>query len=64
MANDIHPLKEGRGFPQIPIAIVSEIACTDFEFSKKLSGGKCKKHITKTPKIEVKVSCDLFLHQK
>ena len=44
VANDINPLKDAREFPQIPIAIVSKIACTDFEFYKKLSGGKCKKH--------------------
>ena len=43
MANDIVPLKDARGFPQIPIAIVSKIACTDFEVYRKLLGGKCKK---------------------
>ena len=41
MANDIHPLKDARGFPQIPIAIVSEKLPV---IDSRLSGGKCKKH--------------------
>ena len=41
VANDIDALKDARGFPQIPITIVSEKLPV---IDSRLSGGKCKKH--------------------